>query len=245
MPQQTRGEGLSAGGFLLTTLLTVAFGVGVVVAGYFLISGPSLPPAASEAVTSATGRAAPAEPLPEFDDGSWTDADIRSCKDQATAAAEIAAKRKLAAVSADRVGLGGPDAGMVERSTYLLCGATKKPLHLCQDYWRKWFIEAIKKHAVEFKQISTQGYWTKFNVAERARQESGEAQSVLQTLSDDLDQTTREVANMHDDIVAAFRALIADGIIRPDHFAKFFGLGIPTEVGKMIGGASAVRNRCG
>jgi hypothetical protein len=243
LPQQTRGEGLSAGGFLLATLLTVAFGVGVVVAGYFWMSGSSLAPEVSDAVTTATGRAGTAEPLAPLDGGTWTDSDIRSCKDRATAAAEIAKKRKLAAVSADRVGLGGPDPGMVERSTYLLCGATTKPMHLCQDYWRKWFITAIREHAAEFKKVSMEGYWTKYGVAERARQGAGESQ--WQTISDDLDQTTREVAKVHEDIVASFRSLIADGIILPGHFAKFLGLGIPTEIGKMIGGTTPVRNRCG
>ena len=245
VPQQTRGEGFSAGGFLLAALLTAAFGVGVVVAGYFLMAGPTLSPDLSDAVSSATGRADPAAPLPQVDDGTWTDSDIRDCKDKATAAGEVAKKRKLAAVNADRVGLGGPDSGIVERSTYLLCGATTKPTHLCQDYWRKWYITAIREHAAEFKQVSQQAYWTSHNVAERARQGAGEAQSELQTLSDDLDQTTREVAKMHEDIVASFRSLVADGIILPAHFAKFLGLGIPTEIGKMIGGVTPVRNRCG
>lgn len=242
MPQQTRGEGLSAGGFLLATLLTVAFGVGVVVAGYFWMSGPSLSP---DAVSSATGRANPAALSPQIDDGTWSDSDISICKHMATAAAEVAAERKLAAVSADRVGLGGPDPGMVERSTYLLCGATTKPTHLCQGYWRKWYVTAIGEHAAEFKQVAQQGYWTKYNVAERARQGAGETQSQWQTISDDLDQTTREVAKMHEDIVASLRSLVADGIILPEHFAKFLGLGIPTEIGRMIGGVTPVRNRCG
>ena len=245
MPQQVRGGGLSTGAFLLATLLTVAFGVGVVVAGYFWMAEPGLPPDVSDAVSSATGRADPVEPPPTIDDGSWTDSDIRSCKDKATAAAEIAKKRKLAAVSADRVGLGGPDPGMVERSTYLLCGTTTKPTHLCQDYWRKWFITAIREHAAEFRQVSQQAYWTKHNVAELARRDGGETESQWQTISDDLDQTTREVAKVHEDIVASFRSLVADGIILPEHFAKFLGLGIPTDIGKMIGGVTPVRNRCG
>ena len=245
VPQQSRGGGVSTGAFLLATMLTAAFGVGVVIASYFWMAGPGLPPEASDAVTSATGRAAPVEAPVLVDDGTWTDADIRACKNKATDAAEVAKQRRLAAVSADRVGLGGPDPGVVERSTYLLCGATTKPTHLCQSYWRKWYVTAIKKHAAEFKKVSQEAYWAKHTVAERARSEAGESRVQLQELSHDLDQTTREVAKMHEDIVASFRSLVADGIILPEHFAKFLGLGIPTEISKMIGGVEPVRNRCG
>jgi hypothetical protein len=245
VPQEVRGGGLSTGAFLLATLLTVAFGVGVVVAGYFWMAAPGLAPEITDAVTSATGHAGPTEAPAPVDDGTWTDADIRRCKDKATAAAEVARKRKLAAVSADRVGLGGPDPGMVERSTYLLCGATTKPTHLCQSYWRKWYVTAIREHADEFKQVSQEAYWNKHTIAERARQGSAGSQPQWQAISDDLDQTTREVASIHDDIVASFRSLVANGIILPEHFAKFLGLGIPTEIGKMIGGVTPVRKLCG
>jgi len=241
-PQRGRRDGLSGAGLLVAALLTVAFGVGAVVAGYAWLSWPQVSPDVSDAISSATGRIEPAAPVAPVDDGAWTDADIKSCKDEANEAGEVAKRRKLAAVSADRVGLGGPDAGLVERATYLLCGATKKPLHLCKDYWRKWFIKAIKAYTVEFKQVSTQDYWRKVEVADRARRQSGAS---WQVVTDELDQTTREVAKMHDDIAAAFRVLIADGIISTDDFAVFFGFGVPTEIGAMIGGAKPLRERCG
>ena len=66
----------------------------------------------------------------------------------------------------------------------------------------------------------------------------------IRTISDDLDQTTREIGKMHDEIVAAFRSLIADGIIDPAEFSIIFGLGIPTEIGAMIGNAQPLRQRC-
>jgi hypothetical protein len=81
-------------------------------------------------------------------------------------------------------------------------------------------------------------------VAERARRGGEESQVEWQTITDDLDQTTREVATMHDDIVAAFRSLIADGIISTDDFSAFFGFGIPSEIRKMIGDARPLRERC-
>jgi hypothetical protein len=245
MPQQTRGGEVSTGAFLLATLLTIAFGVGAVTAGYLWMASPSGSPELSDAVSAATARSDPAETPKPIDDGDWTDADIRACKDKATDAAELAKKRKLAAVSADRVGLGGPDPGIVERSTYLLCGATTKPTHLCKTYWRNWYVNAIREHAVEFKKVSQEAYWTKHTVAERARAEAGESRAALQSITDDLEQTTSEVARMHEDIVASFRSLIADGIILPDYFAKFLGLGIPTEIGKMIGGVEPIRDLCG
>lgn len=235
---------MSGTGFLLAALLACAFGVGAVVGGYFLTSRPSSPPDVANAVTSATTAVEPPKPVAPLDDGSWTDADIRACKDEATAAADVAKRRRLEAVSQDRVGLGAPDPAMVERATYLLCGATHKPLHLCEDYWRNWLINAIKAYAKEFREVAMSSYWTKVHVAERARRENADGQGGWQTISDDLDQTTREVAMMHDDIVAAFRSLIADGIISPDDFSAFFGFGIPTEIRKMIGDARPLRDRC-
>jgi hypothetical protein len=49
---------------------------------------------------------------------------------------------------------------------------------------------------------------------------------------------------MHEEIIAAFRALITDGIIDADDFGVFFGLGIPPDIGAMIGDARPVRNLC-
>jgi hypothetical protein len=240
-PQQKRAEGLSSGGFLLAALLTCAFGVGVVVAGYFWMQAA---PQASQAVLSATGRSEPAAAPAPLDEGSWTDNDMRDCRMQATTAAETANKRKLAAVSADRVGLGGPDAAMVERSTYLLCSATRKPQHLCDSYWRDWFIHAIKSQAADFRQVSASAYWTKVSVAERARRGTGANQQQWQTVSDDLDQTTREIGDMHDEITLAFRSLIADGIVDPADFAAFLGMGIPSDIAAMIGDARPLRRLC-
>jgi hypothetical protein len=50
---------------------------------------------------------------------------------------------------------------------------------------------------------------------------------------------------MHDDITAAFRTLIAEGIIDPQDFGTFFGLGIPSDIGAMIGDAKPQRHLCG
>jgi hypothetical protein len=241
-PQVTRGGGLSGAGLLIAALLTAAFGVGVVGGGYLLFARPSVSPDVSEAIASATGRTDPSELQPIVDDGAWTDADLASCKAEATAAADIAAKRRLAAVSADRVGLGGPDAEMVERATYLLCGATRKPKHLCDPYWKGWLIEGIRAYAIEFRQVSFSAYWTKVEVADQARRDD---QGKWQAISEGLDQTTLEVAAMHGEIVAAFRERIADGIVAPDDFGKFLGLGIPPEIVEMIGDARPVRALCG
>ena len=243
-PHVARGGGLSDARIVLAALLALAFAVGVVVAGYFWLAGGK-PDPSQAVVSAATGRSGPIKAPAPVDDGSWTDSDIKGCNDLATAAAEKAGERRLAAVSSDRVGLGGPDADVVQRATYLLCGATRKRLHLCESYWRDWFINAIKKHALDFKAISTSAYWTKVTIADRARKAQGTGQQQWQTLSDDLDQTTREVAKMHDDITVAFRSLIKDGIIDPGEFGVVLGFGIPPEIAAMIGGAQPERQLCG
>lgn len=240
-PQIARGGGGSAASLLIGGLLAVAFGVGVIVAGYFWMAAPSK---VSNTVLSATGKITPtAAPVP-VDDGSWTDSDIKGCNEQATKAAEAAQARKLAAVSADRVGLGGPDAEMVRRATYLLCGATHKRLHLCQAYWRDWFIGAIKDHAKDFKQVSTSSYWAKVSLQERAAKDAGNRQS-WQTISNDLDQTTREIGKMHDEITQSFRGLIRDGIIDPADFGVVLGFGISPDIAAMVGGTRAAKHLCG
>lgn len=241
-PQPARSAGVS-GGFLIATLLAVAFGVGIAIAGYFLMAAKG---DVSDAVISATLRAsapAPSASQADIEDSSWTDADIRACKDRATAAGEAARQRKLVAVSSGRVGLGGPDPAVIERATYLLCGATQKPRHLCKGYWKSWFIKAIREHAIDFRTVSSTAYWTKVNVAEQAQRDAGQTER-WKAIGDDLDQTTREVARMHEEIIDAFRRRIGDGVVKAEAFGKFLGLGIPPEIKAMIGDARPLRDIC-
>jgi hypothetical protein len=223
-------------------VIAVGFGIGIVWVGHAWLSSRG---ELSQTVALATGRIGPAAAALPADDGSWTDADIRSCRDKANAAAEVASKRKLAAVSAGRVGLGGPDADIVRRANYLLCGATQKRLHLCQSYWHDWFMAALKEHAADFKKVSNSAYWTKVSMAEQARSKGVGDRQEWQAISDDLDQTTREVGKMHSEITAAFRGLIADGIIDPGDFGVFLGLGIPPDIAAMIGDVSPTKHLCG
>ena len=133
----------------------------------------------------------------------------------------------------------------MQRATYLLCGATRKRLHLCESYWRDWFINAIKKHALDFKAISTSAYWTKVTIADRARKASGHRPAAMQTLSDDLDQTTprgRQDARRHH---CGVPLPDSDGIIDPGEFGVVLGFGIPPEIAAMIGGAQPERQLCG
>src|SRR5688572_30039129 len=165
--------------FALVIVATVGVGAAVAFAAHAWLAPPEISPA----VLSATSPRGPAEPQLAQDDGSWTDADIRGCKAEATAAADAAAGRKLAAVSADRVGLGAPDVVIVEHAAHLLCTARRKPLHLCAGYWRNDFVHAIKSYAAEFQSVSASAYWTKFNIAERARKSAPETRVAWETAS--------------------------------------------------------------
>jgi hypothetical protein len=242
-PRRAARELPFAGGFVTIAMAAIVFGAGIGIVGYFW-SAPA--PDLSQAVVAATTgpRAEPA-PLPVADDGSWGDADLSHCSDEASAAADEAAKRKLAAVSADRVGLGAPDAEMVRRAAFLLCSASHKPLHLCKAYWRGSIEDAIRVYAADFHKVKSSAYWTKVNLAERARQEAGADAQSLQNFADDLDQTTRDMMKMHDEITAALRSLVTDGIIPRDDFGNFFGLGVPPEIAAMLGDAKPVRQLCG
>ena len=44
-------------------------------------------------------------------------------------------------------------------------------------------------------------------------------------MADDIDQTTRDVTKMHEEIVAALRVLVSDGILKKEDFGNFFGFG--------------------
>jgi hypothetical protein len=241
-PRQTEPRSPFAGGFLLSALATLAVGAGLVVA-VFHWRAPA--PEAAEAVLSATAPRGPAQPaLLPVDDGEWSDGDIRRCSDEANAAADTAAARKLAAVSADRVGLGAPEPAFVKRSAYLLCNARSKPLHLCRDYWHGWLVEAVRAYAADFRSVSASAYWTKVNLAERARSDARADGAALKAAADDIDQTTREVARRHEEITAALRALVTDGILAPEEFAVFLGYGIPTDIRALLGDARALRKAC-
>ncbi len=243
--QLTERESTFGGGFLLLAALTVALGVGIGVAGY-LWHSPKPSDAVSDAVASATApRETPMAlaPLPELDDGSWTDADLHRCSEEAAAAADAASKRKLAAVSADRVGLGAPDPKMVERSAYLLCSIANKPGHLCKSYWHDKLVDAIRLYASDFHNVSKSAYWTKVSLAERTRVDVGNKD--LRVMADDIDQTTRDVMKMNDEIVTALRALVANGIVQKSEFGRFLGLGVPPDIATMLGDGPAVRHVCG
>ncbi len=237
-------ESTFSGGFLLLAAATLALGVGFGVASYFWQSSPS--PQVLDAVASATApRQTPiagTHPT-ELDDGTWTDADLRRCGAEATAAGDAASQRKLAAVSSDRVGLGAPDPKMVERSAFLLCSAQSKPRHLCQRYWHGKLVEAIRVYASDFHNVTFSAYWTKVTLAERARSESNNRD--LRTMADDIDQTTRDVMTMNEEIVAALRVLVSDGILKKEEFGEFFGLGVPPDIANMLGGGPAIRQVCG
>jgi hypothetical protein len=245
-PRAAPRESQFSGGFLAVAAVAVALGVGIGIAGFFWRS--SSPQASvADVVASATARrdtAAPA-PLPETDDGEWTDADLRRCGEEAAAAADAASKRKLAAVSADRVGLGAPDPKMVERSAFLLCSASNKPRHLCQNYWHDQLLNAVKVYAADYHTVSASAYWTKVSLAERAGAETRATSEDLRVMADDIDQTTRDVMKMNEEIVAALRALVADGILEKADFGKVLGLGVPPDIANLLGDGPAVRHICG
>ncbi len=239
--RNSEGYPLSTTGFILTTLVCCAFGAAAVF-GYVALSAPTEP---SEAIIAATGPRAleRLENMP--DDGTWTEEDIAHCRSEAAAAGEAAAGRRLLAVSNDRVGLGGPSDSVIERSTHLLCTATRKPTHLCKRYWGNQLIEAIKAYAKDFRDVASRAYWNQHEIAEQARRAGGTRQAEWESAAGDLRQTTQELARLDEEIVAALRGLVADGIVDPDAFGVFFGLGIPPDIARMIGGARPLRDRCG
>jgi hypothetical protein len=246
-PQLPRGNGLSLGRFVLLAAVAGVVGAAIVVTYLLTASRPPSQDASQEVAEAIAAATAPrgTGPAIEIDDGSWTDADIRRCGEEAAAAADTADKRWATAVNAGRAGMGSPSAEMVEDTAHLLCNASHKPRHLCRRYWRGRFIKGIKDHAAAFREVRSQTYWTIHAVKERARHDGTLKQSEWEAVTTGLRQTTQEVADMHAEIVAAFRRLIADGIIDPHDFGVFFGLGIPPDIAEMIGGARAERSLCG
>ena len=245
-PRQAPRESPLAGGFLLLVAATLVLG-GAGVGGYLLLSSkPGAPDVTDAVLSAATGRrnATAAAPV-EADDGTWGDADLQRCDAEAAAAAETASKRKLAAVSANRVGLGAPDATFVQRAAYLLCSARSKPRHFCQGYWHDRLVEGVRAYAQEFAEVRQSAYWTKVNLAEQARANTGASQEVLRAASDDIDQTTRDAMQLHAEIAEALRALVADGILSSGDFGVFFGMGVPPDVAALLGDRRAVRRVCG
>ena len=241
--QQTRGRALSIGSFALTALICGAVGAGVVT-GVFLMSDPdqTQSDATAEAIAAATGRLEPGDDSVVVDDGTWTDADLEYCAAEAAAASEAAAERRLIAVSTGREGLGGPSSDMIKQAAYLLCNTTRKPTHLCRGYWHTSIIEDIEEYAAAFRDVTKQAYWLNYDLLER--RDGSVEENLRQAVTDDIRQTVRELASMHDAITEAFRALITDGIIKPDDFGVFLGLGIPPDIAAMIGDAEPVRNVC-
>lgn len=230
-------------GFALVAFATIAVGALVGVGGYYLLAPAQAPQAVVSAVTGRS--AAPPAPKPVVDDGAWTDDDLRRCGQEATAAADAASQRKLAAVSDDRVGLGAPDPAMVQRTAYFLCSARSKPLHFCKAYWRKGLIASIKTYAADFHDVTSSAYWARLNLAERVARSANPDAPEFASIVTGIDQTTRDVARMNGEIVTAVRVLVADGIIAPEDFGVFFGFGIPPDIRAILGDGKAERHVCG
>jgi hypothetical protein len=229
-------------GFAALALATIMFGATLGAMSFFWTAPDDVSRSVIAATTGAPSASIP-NPAAAFDD-SWEDADIRACGEEANAAAKAASKRKLLSVSNDRVGLGGPDPDMVERTTYLLCNIETKPRHLCKAYWRANLIDAIKTHAADFHKVTQSAYWAKVDLARQTRMAEGIDPSSVKSLSDDLDVTTREVARMHGDISAALQRLVENGIVKRDAFGAFLGYGIPPAIAEMLGDARPTRHLC-
>jgi hypothetical protein len=247
-PRQTATRGgLSAGVFAIVAAASLLAGAGLGAVGYLVRPSAEPRPDISDAVTEATApRSMPLGTAPDadVDDGTWTDADLRTCGEAARAAADVAAQRKLSAVSANRVGLGAPDPEMVRESAYLLCSATTKPRHLCQRYWNNALVEGVKKHARDFRSVVSSAYWSKVALADQARRDA-KLRGTVMTVYEDLDQTTRDVARLHEEIGEALRGLVRDGIVSRDSFGTIFGFGIPTEIKNLLQDTRQERDACG
>jgi hypothetical protein len=247
-PRQAPRESPLAGGFMLLAVAALVVG-GAGVGGFMLLSSKPAPPdVATDLLSAATGRrdaSAPATAPAEVDDGTWGDADLRRCDTEAADAAEAASKRKLAAVSANRVGLGAPEASFVQRAAYLLCSARNKPRHLCQRYWHDRLVDGVKAYAREFADVRQSAYWTKVGLAEQARASSSASQEALRATAADIDQTTRDVMKLNQEIADALRLLVANGILSRDDFGFVFGFGVPPDIRTLLGDGQAVRNVCG
>ena len=133
---------------------------------------------------------------------------------------------------------------MVQRTTYLLCGSTHKRLHLCQSLLARLVHGGDQGTRRGFREDHHVRLLDQGQPAEQARA-TGETGRAGRPFRDDLDQTTREIGKMHDDITAAFRALIEDGIIDPGRFRRVPRLGIPPKIAAMVGERAPMRHLCG
>jgi len=246
-PHPTRRDSPATGSFALLVVAALVVG-GAGFGGYMLLASKASAPDISDAVLSATARRDPATATAtpvEVDDGRWGDAELQHCDKEAAEMAQEASQRRLAAVSANRVGLGAPEASFVQRAAYLLCSARTKPTHLCQAYWHDQLVERIKAYSKEFAEVRQTAYWNKVSLAAQARSNVGPTQAAIQAATENIDETTRDVMKLNQDITDAVRALVADGILKKDEFGFLFGFGIAPDVRTLLGDAEPVRNACG
>ena len=92
-------------------------------------------------------------------------------------------------------------------------------------YWHDKLVEAVKHLRRRLPQRELFGLLDEGHPGGAgARERSDEPCEELQALADDLDQTTRDVAKMHEEITAALRALVADGILEKSRIREVPGL---------------------
>jgi hypothetical protein len=234
-------ERKSGGGLVLAAVAMVACGVAVGGGIHFWKAGSR----DSAEVEAATGRREVVPAQSVVDTTPWDESDAKACAEKADAAAALASQQRLEAVSADRLGLGGPDTAIMRSAARLLCNATTKPEHLCDPYHRDELIEAVRAYLRDSREISAAAYWTKFNAAARAKARGGKQPEAQQRVLKGLDATIQNLVALDEEIKAALQALAADGIISAEDFGVIFGLGVPPDVDAIIGDVLPLRQACG
>ncbi len=169
----------------------------------------------------------------------WTEADTSICQARARKAAgePVPADLALAQRSVTE--------GFAGMTTMIACRMTTKSERFCNPTEKKKLVAMVNDYLGKVDMI-TVGLGVQGAPMAVVGAIVGGEPALGSSIYEMQRENTMKFMELHDKkITAALQSLGRDGIVAPDDFASFMGMGIPKAVTRMFGGVEAERHVCG
>ncbi len=177
--------------------------------------------------------------LPQSSIEPWTEADTSICQARARKAAgePVPADLALAQRSVTE--------GFAGMTTMIACRMTTRSERFCDPTEKKKLVAMVNDYLGRVDMI-TVGLGVQGAPMAVVGAIVGGEPALGSSIYEMQRESTMTFMELHDKkITAALQALARDGIVAPDDFAAFMGMGIPKAVTRMFGGVEAERHVCG
>jgi hypothetical protein len=219
------------GGLLDVAVVTVAM-IAVATLGYYGVATWFAPRTPQPAPAATVALLQPSiEP--------WTEADTSICQARARKAAgePVPADLALAQRSVTE--------GFAGMTTMIACRMTTKSARFCDSEEKGKLVAMVNDYLGRVDMITVGLGVQGAPMALVGAVTGGEAAMGSSIYEMQREGTMKFMALHHEKVAAAVQSLARDGIVAPDDFAAFMGMGIPKTVTSMFDGVEAERHVCG